>query len=85
MCPKCNNALTGSTLKGRSKYYSYYHCVSLCNSRYLLEDVNLWIGDYLKTISMETPVKKIFEDKIKEALYNERDKKNNLEPSIMKK
>jgi hypothetical protein len=50
-----------------------------------LEDVNLWIGDYLKTISMETPVKKIFEDKIKEALYNERDKKNNLEPSIMKK
>ncbi|MGO4819212.1 recombinase family protein [Flavobacterium sp. W22_SRS_FP1] len=75
LCPKCNNALTGSTSKGRSKYYSYYHCVSPCNSRYLLEDVNLWIGDYLKTISMEAPVKKIFEDKIKEALYNERDKK----------
>ena len=75
LCPKCNSQLTASTSKGRSKYYSYYHCISPCNSRYLIEDVHFWIEDYLKTISLDTPVKKLFEEMIKEALYNERDKK----------
>ena len=75
ICPKCNNKLTGSISKGRSKYYSYYHCISPCNSRYLVEDVHFWIEDYLKTISLDTSVKKLFEEMIKEALYNERDKK----------
>jgi DNA invertase Pin-like site-specific DNA recombinase len=75
LCPKCNSQLTASASKGRSKYYTYYHCVSPCRSRYLIEDVHFWIEDYLKTISLDTPVKKLFEEMIKEALYNERDKK----------
>jgi site-specific DNA recombinase len=75
LCPKCNNPLTGSTSKGRSKYYSYYHCISPCNGRYQIEDTNLWIEDYFKTITLESPVKKLLEEMIKEALYNEREKK----------
>ena len=84
LCPKCNNPLTGSSSRGRSKYYSYYHCVSPCNSRYQLEAVNSWIEDYLKTITLDTSVKKLFEEMVKEALYDEREK-NNLEPNTMKK
>ena len=75
MCPKCNNPLTGSTSRGRSKYYSYYHCISPCNSRYHLEDANFWFKDYLKTLSLDTPTKVVFEEVIKKALYNEREKK----------
>ena len=75
LCPKCNNTLTASTSRGRSKNYSYYHCISPCNTRYKLEDANFWIKDYLKTLSLNTPVKKLFEEMIKEALYDEREKK----------
>jgi hypothetical protein len=75
MCPKCNNPLTGSTSKGRSKYYSYYHCISPCNGRYHIEDANFWVKDYLKTLSLDTPAKVVFEEIIKKVLYNEREKK----------
>ena len=56
-------------------YYSYYHCISPCNSRYHLEDANFWFKDYLKTLSLDTPTKVVFEEVIKKALYNEREKK----------
>ncbi len=68
LCPKCNNTLTASTSKGRSKHYSYYHCISPCNGRYLLEDVNLWVNDFLKSISINKPVKKLFEEIVKEQI-----------------
>ncbi|MEO0038125.1 MAG: hypothetical protein RIQ59_1336 [Bacteroidota bacterium] len=68
LCPKCNNPLTASTSKGRTKYYSYYHCISPCNGRYLLEDANLWFNDYIKSISLNDSVKKLFEEIVKEQL-----------------
>ena len=75
LCPECNAPLTGSTSKGRSKHYSYYHCISPCKGRYQLEDVNLWIGDYLKSISFNAPIKKLFEEMVLEGLSAEKDKK----------
>ncbi|MFP5081655.1 recombinase family protein [Pedobacter sp. JCM 36344] len=32
-CPRCNKTLTGSPSKGRTKYYFYYHCNSICGYR----------------------------------------------------
>lgn len=67
-CPKCNKPLTGSTSKGRSKHYTYYHCISPCNERYKLEDVELWITDFLKGISMKNEVKDLFTELVKEEI-----------------
>jgi hypothetical protein len=75
LCPLCNTPLTGSTSKGRSKYYSYYHCISPCKGRYQLEDVNLWFGDYLNSITLNAASKKLFEEMIVEAINIEKDKK----------
>ncbi len=75
LCPLCNTPLTGSTSKGRSKYYSYYHCTSPCKGRYQLEDVNLWFGDYLNSITLNAASKKLFEEMIVEAINIEKDKK----------
>ena len=75
LCPECNAPLTASTSKGRSKYYSYYHCISPCKGRYQLEDVNLWIGDYLSSITLNAANKKLLEEMIVEAIKIEKDKK----------
>ncbi len=68
LCPVCNNPLTGSTSKGRTKHYSYYHCISPCNGRYVLEDVNEWFNEFLNSISLSGPLKNLFEEVVKEQL-----------------
>lgn len=40
LCPLCGKVLTGSVSKGRTQYYSYYHCSDGCSSRYRAELVN---------------------------------------------
>ena len=40
VCPECEKLLTGSKSKGRTKYYSYYHCVGACKHRTNAEIVN---------------------------------------------
>ena len=75
LCPVCNNPLTASTSKGRSKHYSYYHCISPCNGRYQLDDVNLWINDYLKSITLQGQVNKLFQKIIKEQLAKQSESK----------
>ena len=70
LCPVCNNPLTASTSKGRTKHYSYYHCISPCNGRYALEDASNWFNDYLDSISLNGPIKKLFEEVVKEQLSN---------------
>ena len=73
LCPVCNNQLTASTSKGRTKHYSYYHCISPCNGRYALEEVSKWFDDYLDSISLNGPIKKLFEEVVKEQLTKEAD------------
>ncbi|MDI1317055.1 MAG: recombinase family protein [Flavobacterium sp.] len=75
LCPVCNNPLTASTSKGRSKYYSYYHCISPCNGRYQLDDVNIWLNDYLKSITLKGQVKILFEEIVKEQLAKQTESK----------
>ena len=68
ICPICKTPLTASSSKGRTKHYTYYHCISPCNERYRLEDVNLWFTDFLKSITLEKPIQQLFMEMIKEAL-----------------
>jgi hypothetical protein len=70
-CPVCTTPLTGSSSKGRSKHYTYYHCISPCNERYRLEDVNLWFADFLQSITIEKPFQKILVEMIKGQLVKQ--------------
>jgi site-specific DNA recombinase len=40
ICHQCGKLLTGSSSKGYSKYYSYYHCFDGCTCRYRADHVN---------------------------------------------
>ena len=40
LCPKCSKLLTGSTSKGHTKYYTYYHCTTGCTCRFNADTVN---------------------------------------------
>ena len=83
-CPKCNKPLTGSTSKGRSKYYTYYHCISPCNERYKLEEVESWMEEFLKSITLEKNVKKLFVELVREEIFKQK-KKQNLGPKHYEK
>ncbi len=47
LCPKCGKNLTGSSAKGRSKHYYYYHCTTDCGFRHNSEIVNNLFEDEL--------------------------------------
>ena len=40
ICPTCGKMLTGSRSKGRTNYYTYYHCVPQCGTRFKTELAN---------------------------------------------
>ncbi len=50
ICPTCGEILAGSVSKGRSRYYSYYHCSDGCPARYRAEAVNGLFVDELKKL-----------------------------------
>jgi site-specific DNA recombinase len=51
ICPKCGKILTGSASKGHTHYYSYYHCVGGCTSRFRADNVNrLFIRELKKYV-----------------------------------
>ena len=68
MCPECKKPLTASTSRGKGGHYSYYHCISPCNIRYKLENVEYWFNDFLRSIQLNKPVQKLFLEIIKEKL-----------------
>ena len=79
ICPLCGKILTGSVSKGRSQYYSYYHCFDGCSSRYRAELVNGIFVDELKKFIpkpglpelLHEKVAEVFKDKIK-AVQNDK-------------
>lgn len=40
ICPKCGKQVSASRSKGRTAYYSYYHCISSCGWRYKAEHIH---------------------------------------------
>lgn len=73
-CPNCNQPLTGSPSKGRSKKYSYYHCYNTdCSLRFRIrkERLEKVFVDYLKFIKPEQNLLNLFELTVKD-VYNEK-------------
>ena len=68
LCPECHRPLTASTCKGRSQYYSYYHCISPCKGRYRLEEAETSFIAFLESISLKQPPLKLLQYIIKEQL-----------------
>jgi len=73
-CPTCNKPLTGSSSKGRSKRYTYYHCISPCNERYAIEDATLWFDDFLQSISLNKEISILLFEMIKSELVTKESK-----------
>jgi site-specific DNA recombinase len=54
ICPRCSKLLTGSSSKGNTKYYSYYHCFDGCTCRFRADHVNdLFVFELKKYIPKE--------------------------------
>jgi site-specific DNA recombinase len=73
-CPACNKPLTGSSSKGRSKRYAYYHCISPCNERYAIEDATLWFDDFLQSITLNKEISTLLFEMIKSELVTKESK-----------
>lgn len=67
ICPKCGNSLTASKSKGRSKYYSYYHCFKGCSYRVNADKINDSFKAYLSNFFINEKVFPVFEKLLKEA------------------
>jgi hypothetical protein len=79
LCPNCLKPLKASSSKGRSQYYSYYHCYKPCDTRYKAEDVELWMSSFLSGISLDKNVQKLLVKMI-EKRFNQQTKFKKLSP-----
>jgi site-specific DNA recombinase len=68
VCPVCQKYLTGSTSKGRSQHYSYYHCKGKCVYRVKVEDIENDMIQFYQSVSLKAPFKIALETIIKEEL-----------------
>ena len=67
ICPKCTRLLTGSSSRGRTKYYSYYHCTDGCNCRYRVDSVNEAIALEIKRYIPNQEVISVFKILLQES------------------
>ncbi len=79
LCPNCLKPLKASTSKGRTQYYSYYHCYKPCNTRHKAEYVELWMNSFLSGISLNKNAQKLL-TKMIENRFKEQTKSKNLSP-----
>ncbi|UQB69780.1 recombinase family protein [Epilithonimonas zeae] len=66
LCPHCNKNLTGSSAKGRSKHYYYYHCTTSCGFRYNSEIVNDLFVEELSKFSFKSGAETILKTILKQ-------------------
>jgi len=71
LCPECGSPLLASTSKGRSNYYSYYHCSKPCNTRYKAEDVEQWFQGFLGSISLNPNAQELLFEMIKQRIASQ--------------
>lgn len=69
LCPSCRKLLTASTSKGRNIYYSYYHCISPCKSRYAAETVNIALLNELKKYMPRQEIMRLYAMTISENFH----------------
>ncbi|WP_312363278.1 recombinase family protein, partial [Sphingobacterium sp.] len=80
-CPECDKLLTGSKSKGRTKYYSYYHCVGTCKHRTnaevvnnaILEDIMSFVPTIHDTAFYQELITKEYLDKTNEVQFEKKE------------
>lgn len=60
ICPKCGKHLTGSSSKGKSKKYNYYHCISKCGFRMSVNKVHTLVNEFLNSLVLLPDFKPLF-------------------------
>jgi DNA invertase Pin-like site-specific DNA recombinase len=60
ICPKCGKLLCGSSSKGRSSYYPYYHCIGACPCRFRADRINQIFVTELKKYIPRPELKDLF-------------------------
>ncbi len=73
LCPQCDKILSGSASKGRSKYYSYYHCFDGCTCRFAAKTVNQLFVSELAKYSAKPELVDVYKALIAEAWDNQTD------------
>jgi site-specific DNA recombinase len=71
ICPQCAKVLTGSASKGRTAYYHYYHCNSICGYRKKAEEANDTFLQNLRSYVVDTSAARLFKSVIMEVYSNE--------------
>lgn len=59
-CSQCGGKLTSSSSKGRSKYYTYYHCRNGCTERIPAEKAHKAILTYFDQVAVRPEVEKLY-------------------------
>jgi len=59
-CPNCGGMLTGSSSKGKSRYYPYYHCQPGCRFRHRAEEVNELFERELRKFIPHPAIKELY-------------------------
>jgi site-specific DNA recombinase len=70
LCPQCGKLLTGSTSKGLTKYYTYYHCTTGCTCRFNAEFVNNRFSYELKKMVPRPEIEEVSKITLTEAWYD---------------
>ncbi|MCR8557008.1 recombinase family protein [Mucilaginibacter sp. BJC16-A38] len=62
VCPTCGRLLTGSSSKGRSAYYDYYHCSKGCRTSFKAEAVHTAFAMLLKKLIPKQAYRSLFKE-----------------------
>src|SRR5258708_4660036 len=71
ICPKCGKLLCGSSSRGRSRYYPYYHCVVDCTCRFRADKVNQLFVSELKKYIPRPELKELFRISLSKAFTSQ--------------
>lgn len=71
LCTDCAGLLTGSRSKGRSRYYTYYHCHHCGGTRYQAGEANDAFADYLHRLEMSQEVQALYQHVLQDLTQTE--------------
>lgn len=59
-CSKCGGKLTSSASKGRSRYYTYYHCRNGCTERIPADQAHEALLNYFDEVAVKPEIEKLY-------------------------
>ena len=73
LCTSCGELLTGSSSKGRNRYYAYYHCHHCAKTRYRAEAANEAFLNYLSSCQIAPEVQTLYSHILSDLTRSEKD------------